>query len=147
MSRFAKFKPSKTVAVGIACAVVLVVAVTLFTLWSQGKALPPTDLVQTPSTETSESAKPKLTPEEDTPEYQFWANFCGNIRILMSSGGVEWHINLLPGEKIGLSSPNIDSLIATKRPYFEKMFAQGEFSADTPRDFRVAIKERCTRLG
>lgn len=147
MSRFAKLKPSKTVTVGIACAAALVVAVALCTLWSRGKALPPADLVQTPSTETSESAKPKLAPEEDTPEYQFWANFCGNIRILMSSGGVEWHINLLPGEKIGLSSPNIDDLIVAKRPYFEKMLAQGEFSADTPRDFRVAIKERCTQLG
>ena len=100
-----------------------------------------------PVPSATQHTKPQTPPEEDTPEYQFWANFCGNIRILMSSGGVEWHINLLPGEKIGLSSPNIDDLIATKRPYFEKMLAQGVFSADTPRDFRVAIKERCTRLG
>lgn len=68
MSRFAKLKPSKTVTVGIACTVVLVVAVTLFTLWSQGRTLPPTDLVQTPSTETSAPLpEPTAEPVKESP--------------------------------------------------------------------------------
>jgi hypothetical protein len=123
MSRFTKFKPSKTVAVGIACAVVLVVAVTLFAQWSQGKALPPTDLVQTPSTETS----------APSPESQDWR-----------------HDPSYPKTEAEKAYYNVwgfcPDIYSPAKAEYDEGIREGKFPQGAPTDFQVALGKEC-RIG
>jgi hypothetical protein len=151
MSRFTKFKPSKTVAVGIACAVVLVVAVTLFAQWSQGKALPPTDLVQTPSTETSapspesqdwrhDPSYPKT--EAEKAYYNVWG-FCPDI---YSPGWKRYRLDISPSGEVTAVNLTFSELLTTAKAEYDEGIREGKFPQGAPTDFQVALGKEC-RIG
>lgn len=148
MYRFTKLKPSKTVTVGVACAVVLVVAVTLFMLWSQGKALPPNDLVQTPSTETSapspENQDWRLSPSypktEAEKEYDNVWGFCPDI---YSPGWKRYRLDISPSGEVTAVNLTFSELLTTAKAEYDEGIREGKFPPGAPTDFQVALGKEC----
>lgn len=148
MYGFTKFKPSKTFAVGIACVVVFVAAVTLFTLWSQGKALLPTDLVQTPSTDTS-SPSPESRDWRDDPSYpkteaeKAYYNVWGFCPDIYSPGWKRYRLDISPSGEVTAVNLSFSELLTTAKAEYDEGIREGKFPPGAHTDFQVALGKEC----
>jgi len=148
MDRFTKFKPSRTFVVGIACAIVFVVVVTLLTLWSQGRALPPSDLVQAPSTTnsapSSESQDWRLAPsypktEAEKAYYNVWG-FCPNI---YAPGWKRYRLDISSTGEVTAVNLTFSELLTTAKAEYDEGIREGKFPPGVPTDFQVALGKEC----